>query len=120
MVFPVAAPHLNPQERVWKEPRRAVSHDHMQARLPDLADQFEQHLSTTTFESWFLSVTGLHRFLPDAYLIFLLVTRQVQRGQSIWAARAHSQAVLEPQLSGPSPGLDRATLLRTVLPLPYA
>ena len=64
MVFPVAAPHLNPQEHVWKETRRAVSHNHTQARLPELADQFEQHLSTTTFESTFLNRYGYTDLCP--------------------------------------------------------
>lgn len=52
--FPVAAPDLNPQEHVWKATRRAVSHNHTMKRLPDLADRFEQHLTTNTFKSPFL------------------------------------------------------------------
>lgn len=64
MSFPVAAPKLNPQEHVWKETRRAVSHNHLQARLPQLADQFEQHLTTTTFESSFLNRYGYTNLLP--------------------------------------------------------
>lgn len=47
--FPVAAPDLNPQEHVWKATRRAVSHNHLLQKLPDLADRFEQHLLSTTF-----------------------------------------------------------------------
>lgn len=54
MMLPVAAPELNPQEHVWKATRRAVSHNHDQARLPGLADRFEQHLTTTQFQSSFL------------------------------------------------------------------
>jgi transposase len=64
MSFPVAAPKLNPQEHVWKETRRAVSHNHLQARLPELADQFEQHLTTTTFESSFLNRYGYTSLRP--------------------------------------------------------
>jgi len=43
MYSPVAAPDLNPQEHVWKAVRRAVSHNHVTPRLPELADRFEQH-----------------------------------------------------------------------------
>ena len=57
--FPVAAPDLNPQEHVWKATRRAVSHNHTMKRLPELADQFERHLTTNTFESPFLDRYGL-------------------------------------------------------------
>jgi transposase len=59
MRFPVAAPDLNPQERVWKATRRAVSHNHKMKRLPELADQFERHLTATIFESQFLDRYGL-------------------------------------------------------------
>lgn len=54
LYFPVAAPELNPQEHVWKATRRAVSHNHLVAKLPQLADQFEDHLAKSTFESNFL------------------------------------------------------------------
>ena len=40
MLFPTASPELNPQEHVWKAARKAVSHNHLTLRLPDLADQF--------------------------------------------------------------------------------
>jgi len=52
--FPVAAPELNPQEHVWKAARRAVSHNHRVAKLPQLADRFEEYLHQATFESSFL------------------------------------------------------------------
>ena len=64
MSFPVAAPKLNPQEHVWKETRRAVGHNHLQARLPELANRFEQHLTTTTFESSFLNRYGYTCLVP--------------------------------------------------------
>jgi hypothetical protein len=64
MVFPVAAPQLNPLKHVWKETHRAVSHNHAQPRLPDLAAQFEQHFSTTTSESSFLSRYGYTGLCP--------------------------------------------------------
>ena len=60
--FPVAAPELNPQEHVWKATRRAVSHNHLVAKLPQLADQFEDHLVQSTFDSSFL-----HRYGYDAF-----------------------------------------------------
>jgi transposase len=59
MRLPVAAPDLNPQEHVWKESRRAVSHNHALRRLPDLADRFEQHL---TSHSFICSLLDKHRF----------------------------------------------------------
>ena len=60
MRLPVAAPDLNPQEHVWKAARRAVSHNHLSPRLPDLVQRFEQHLTSTTFESSFLDRYGFH------------------------------------------------------------
>ena len=56
--FPVAAPELNPQERVWKDTRRAISHNHRVQRLPDLATRFEHYLASATFESSFLDRYG--------------------------------------------------------------
>lgn len=58
MLFPVAAPDMNPQEQVWKATRRATSHNHTQKHLPDLADRFEHHLTSKTFESSFLDIYG--------------------------------------------------------------
>ena len=54
MYFPTASPDLNPQEHIWKAARRAVSHNHTMPRLPELADQFERYLTSTTFQSSFL------------------------------------------------------------------
>lgn len=62
MYFPVAAPDLNPQEHVWKAGRRAVSHNHAIPRLPELAHQFEGHLTSTVFESTFLEHYGFYPF----------------------------------------------------------
>jgi len=59
MRLPVAAPDLNPQEHVWKETRRAVSHNHEFRRLPDLVDRFEQHLTSRAFAC---SLLDKHRF----------------------------------------------------------
>ena len=47
--LPTAAPDLNPQEQVWKATRQAVSHNHASKKLDTLADDFETHLTTTTF-----------------------------------------------------------------------
>ncbi|MGH3091584.1 MAG: IS630 family transposase [Gaiellaceae bacterium] len=60
MYFPVAAPDLNPQEHIWKATRRAVSHNHLMPKLPELAERFERHLTTTTFESSFLERYGFN------------------------------------------------------------
>ena len=64
MWLPVAAPELNPQEHVWKATRRAISHNHMTPRLPDLVDKFERHLTTNTFESSFLDRYGFNSICP--------------------------------------------------------
>ena len=60
MLFPVAAPDLNPQEQVWKQTRRAVTHNHLTPRLPDLADKFECHLRSNTFDSSCLDRYGYY------------------------------------------------------------
>jgi len=49
MRFPTAAPDLNPQEMVWKATRAAISRNHDEQLLASLADQFEQHLVSTSF-----------------------------------------------------------------------
>jgi transposase len=64
MEYPVAAPDLNPQENVWKQTRRAISHNHLTPKLPDLANDFEGHLITHTFESSFLDRYGYHLVCP--------------------------------------------------------
>lgn len=56
--YPVAAPELNPQEQVWKQTRRAISHNHLTPKLPKLADDFEHHLTSNTFDSSFLDRYG--------------------------------------------------------------
>ena len=56
--YPVAAPELNPQEQVWKQTRRAISHNHLTPKLPKLADDFENHLTSNTFDSSFLDRYG--------------------------------------------------------------
>jgi len=62
--FPVAAPELNPQENVWKQTRRAVSHNHLTPKLPELADAFERHLKSNLFESSFLDRYGYNLVYP--------------------------------------------------------
>ncbi len=64
MLFPVAAPDLNPQEQVWKATRQAISHNHTSATLPDLADQFKTHLTSTTFPTTFLEHQGFYIVYP--------------------------------------------------------
>lgn len=64
MEYPVAAPELNPQEQVWKQTRRAVSHNHITPKLPNLADDFEHHLRSHTFESSFLDRYGYNLVCP--------------------------------------------------------
>jgi len=62
--FPVAAPDLNPQEQVWKQTRRAISHNHVVPKLPHLADDFEHHLNSHTFHSSFLRDYGFYLVCP--------------------------------------------------------
>jgi transposase len=64
VVFPTAAPDLNPQEHVWKATRRAVSHNHTERRLPGLAKRFKEHLTSTTFRSSFLDQYGWNLVCP--------------------------------------------------------
>ena len=56
--FPTASPDLNPQEHVWKAVRKQVSHNHLEARLPQLADRFLNTLNANTFKSTFLDKYG--------------------------------------------------------------
>ena len=56
--FPPGSPELNPQEQVWKAAREAVSHNHTCAKLPELAQAFEAHLSQTRFPSALLDKHG--------------------------------------------------------------
>lgn len=62
--LPVACPALNPQEHVWKATRRAISHNHLEPRLPELATRFENHLKTTTFPSSFLERYNYNAICP--------------------------------------------------------
>jgi hypothetical protein len=62
--YPVAAPELNPQEQVWKQSRRAISHNHVCPKLPQLADDFEQHLTDTVFHTSFLHDYGFDLVCP--------------------------------------------------------
>lgn len=64
MLFPVAAPELNPQEHVWKASRQAISHNHTTPTLPELADRFESHLTNTTFPTTFLEHRGFYNVYP--------------------------------------------------------
>ncbi len=64
MRFPVAAPELNPQERVWKATRKEVSHNHDRTKLDRLADSFEQHLKTTRFPCSLLDRYGFTAIRP--------------------------------------------------------
>lgn len=62
--FPTASPDLNPQEQVWKAVRKEVSHNHLEARLPELADRFLNQLNSTTFKSSFLDRYGYTTICP--------------------------------------------------------
>jgi transposase len=62
--FPPGSPELNPQEHVWKAVRRKVSHNHLETRLPDLADRFLDKLNSSTFPSSFLDKYGYSDICP--------------------------------------------------------
>jgi transposase len=61
MYFPAAAPDLNPQEHVWKVTRGAISHNHTCKKLDQLADDFEDHLTSNTFFCSLLETYGYLR-----------------------------------------------------------
>ncbi|HEY5731022.1 MAG TPA: IS630 family transposase [Anaerolineales bacterium] len=62
--FPTASPDLNPQEQVWKAVRKQVSHNHLEVRLPELADRFLNQLKSATFKSSFLDKYGYTAVRP--------------------------------------------------------
>jgi len=62
--FPPASPDLNPQEHVWKAVRREVSHNHLETRLPELADRFLNKLNSSTFKDTFLDRYGYSAICP--------------------------------------------------------
>lgn len=62
--FPTASPDLNPQEHVWKAVRKHVSHNHLEAKLPELANRFLNQLKSTTFKSSFLDKYGYSAICP--------------------------------------------------------
>jgi len=62
--FPTASPDLNPQEQVWKAVRKEVSHNHLEARLPQLADRFLNQLNSSTFNRAFLVKYGYSAICP--------------------------------------------------------
>jgi transposase len=62
--FPTASPDLNPQEHVWKAVRKEVSHNHLEARLPDLAARFLKKLNSSIFKDTFLDRYGYTPICP--------------------------------------------------------
>ena len=62
--FPPASPDLNPQEHVWKAVRKQVSHNHLETRLPDLADRFLNKLNSSIFKDTFLDRSGYTPICP--------------------------------------------------------
>lgn len=62
--FPPASPDLNPQEHVWKAVRKEGSHNHLEARLPKLAERFLHKLNSSNFKSSFLDKYGYTAICP--------------------------------------------------------
>lgn len=54
MKFPPYSPELNPQEHVWREARRNVSHNHEISKFDDLVNNFYNFLTVSTFRANFL------------------------------------------------------------------
>jgi len=52
--FPKYAPKLNPQEHVWKETRKEISHNHNFAAFPELIKAFMVFLKKTLFKYKFI------------------------------------------------------------------
>lgn len=52
--FPPYSPKLNPQERVWKQTRQHISHNHAFRTFPKLLAAFELYLKRTRFQNTFL------------------------------------------------------------------
>lgn len=62
--FPTASPDLNPQEHVWKAVRKQVSHNHLEAQLPELANRFLNKLNSSIFKDTFLARYGYSPICP--------------------------------------------------------
>jgi transposase len=62
--FPTASPDLNPQEHVWKAVRKEVSHNHLEAKLPQLADRFLNKLNSNSFKCSSLEKYGYSAIYP--------------------------------------------------------
>ena len=58
MYYPVACPHLNPQEQVWALAREAISHNHNYTDFDQLVADFETYLNENLFESSFMDKYG--------------------------------------------------------------
>lgn len=54
ILFPPYSPEFNPQEGVWKQARRNVSHNHAFRTFPKLQTAFQTYLKKTRFTSNFL------------------------------------------------------------------
>ena len=62
--FPTASLDLNLQEHVWKAVRKEVNHNHLDTKLPKLADRFLDKLNSATFKSTFLEKYGYSAICP--------------------------------------------------------
>ena len=62
--FPAASPDLNPQEHVWKAARKKISHNHLETKLPELADRFLNKLNSSIFKDTFLTRYGYNAICP--------------------------------------------------------
>ena len=56
--FPPYSPELNPQEKVWRQARRHVSHNHGFRTFSKLQKAFQSYLKKTKFKSNFLKAHG--------------------------------------------------------------
>jgi hypothetical protein len=67
MLFPTASSELDPQKHVWKAARKAVGHNYLTPRLPDLAERFVGHLTSNTIHTPFLDKYG-YNFIRSIFI----------------------------------------------------
>lgn len=56
--FPPYSPELNPQEHVWKEVRKNISHNHEITNFGDIVCKFKNYLIKMKFKSNFIEKYG--------------------------------------------------------------
>lgn len=60
MYFPPYTPELNPQEHVWKEGRRHVTHNQYITKIEEIAEKFKEYITSSTFDYELLDFKPSH------------------------------------------------------------